>query len=59
MSLRALAKDLYRVKQDVERLEGKLAAAPLDKRMAIEEQLRKVRSEYNYMQRALDGKVGR
>lgn len=59
MSIREIAKDLYRLKQEVERLENLLAEAPLDKRLGFETQLRKAKHEYDYLKRALDGRVGR
>ena len=59
MSIKLLARDLYRLQQEVERLEEKLAAAPADKRAGIEEALRKARAEKQSVRRALDGQVGR
>ncbi|MBW2358811.1 MAG: hypothetical protein JRF21_09005 [Deltaproteobacteria bacterium] len=50
MSIRLIAKDLYRLRQEVERLEEQVKSAPFEKREELEDQLRKVR-----MQRVLDG----
>ena len=40
MSIRLIAKDLYRLRQEVERLETELAAAPMEKKEAIKSRLR-------------------
>jgi hypothetical protein len=55
MSIRMIAKDLYRLQQEVDRLESILAGAPSDKREVLENQLRKVKAERNRIRRALDG----
>ena len=39
MSIRLIAKDLYRLRQEVERLETELAAAPMEKKEAIQTRL--------------------
>jgi ABC-type Zn uptake system ZnuABC Zn-binding protein ZnuA len=59
MSIRAIARDLYRVKQELERLADALTQASPDRRPGIEERLRQAKSEYDYLQRALNGKIGR
>jgi hypothetical protein len=59
MSIKLLARDLYRLQKEVERLEEDLAAAPMEKRGRIEESLRKVRAEKERVRRALDGQIGR
>ena len=59
MSIRLLARDLYRVQKDVERLEEKLASAPMNLRAEIEADLRRVRAEKDSLRRALDGQIGR
>jgi histidinol-phosphate/aromatic aminotransferase/cobyric acid decarboxylase-like protein len=50
-----IAKDLYRLRQQVEVLEKQLENASPDKREELEERLRKVRAERNRMKRVLDG----
>jgi hypothetical protein len=55
MSIRMIAKDLYRLQQEVDRLESILAGAPSDKKEVLENQLRKVKAERNRIRRALDG----
>lgn len=59
MSIKLLAKDLYRFQKEVERLEMDLAEAPLEKRAAIEDKLRKAKAEKDNLQRALDGQLQR
>ena len=55
MPIRMIAKDLYRLQQEVEDLEKRLAAAPAMDREAIREDLRKVSAERDRMRRILDG----
>jgi len=59
MSIKLLARDLYRLQKEVECLERSLAAAPMRERVQIEERLRKVRAEKERVRRALDGQIGR
>ena len=59
MSIKLLARDLYRLQKEVQRLEGALAEAPLQKRAPLEKELRKVRAEKESLKRALDGRLGR
>ena len=59
MSIKLLARDLYRLQKEVEHLERNLAAAPMMERVRIEEALRKVRAEKERVRRALDGQIGR
>ncbi len=59
MSIKLLAKDLYRLQKEVDRLEAKMAAAPMTERTPLEERLRVVRAERERLRRALDGKLQR
>lgn len=59
MSIKLLAKELYQAQQKVAELDKSLAEASLDKRTDIESALRNARSQLHYLQRALDGKIGR
>jgi hypothetical protein len=52
MSIRLLAKDLYRLHQEVERLETELASAPLGKQEAIQIKLRQTRAERDRLRHA-------
>jgi hypothetical protein len=55
MSIHLIAKDLYRLEREVSGLEKELESAPLTKREAIQEKLRKVRAERNRMRGILEG----
>jgi hypothetical protein len=59
MSIKLLARELYQLQKEVERLEARMAAAPLEERCRIEEALRSARAERERMRRALDGRIGR
>jgi hypothetical protein len=59
MSIRLIARDLYRLQREVARLEADLDAAPVEKRLKIEGQLRNARREKEYVQSALDAQIGR
>ncbi len=59
MSIRLLARDIYHYQKEVERLQAALEAAPLKKRVAIEDELRKARAQLRQLQGALDGQIGR
>lgn len=55
MSIRMIAKELYRLQQEVEKLESQLESAVGPKREALKEQLRRLRAERERMRRMLDG----
>ncbi|MCJ7593360.1 MAG: hypothetical protein MUO52_01130, partial [Desulfobacterales bacterium] len=55
MSIRLIARDLYRLQKEVETLERALMEAPVDKRPDLEEQLRKLMAERTRMERMLEG----
>ena len=55
MSIRLIAKDLYFLKKETERLEKQAKSAPFEKREELESQLRKVRAERDRMQGILNG----
>ena len=59
MSIKGIARDLYRLQQAVDALEKKLASAPPDKRAGLERQLRKARAEHLQLRRILDGQLDR
>jgi len=59
MSIRMLAREIYRYQQQIEHFEKELAAVPPDARPEIEEKLRQARAEMNKLKRALDGRLGR
>ena len=55
MSIRMIARDLYRLQQEVESLEKKLLSAPPEKKAEIKDMLRKTRAEQHRMRRILEG----
>ena len=55
MSIRMIAKDLYRIKQEVERLEEQLKSVSHVMSSVVEDRLRKARAEQTRMRRILDG----
>jgi hypothetical protein len=55
MSVRLIAKDLYRIIREVETLEKQIETSPPQKREALEDQLRTLKAERNQMRRILDG----
>jgi hypothetical protein len=59
MSIRLIAKDLYRLQQEVEELEKQLETAPFEKHVKLEEHLRKIKAERDRMRRILDGQIDR
>lgn len=59
MSIKLLARDLYRFQREVERLEKMLAEASFEERVRLESQLRRAKAEKARLQRVLDGQLGR
>ena len=59
MSLRLIAKDLYRLQQAVDRLEKELAICPAERRAALKLKLARARSERDQGRRILDGRLDR
>ena len=55
MSIRLLAKDLYRLQQEVAKLENELANAPFDQHEKLQVRLRAARIERDRLRSALDG----
>lgn len=55
MSIRLIARELYRLQQEVAALEKEMARAPTGQIEALSDQLRKKRAERDRMRRALDG----
>ena len=55
MSIRLLARDIYRLQQEVDNLEKKLKDAPFDQLEHLQAQLRAARAERNHLRRVLDG----
>jgi hypothetical protein len=55
MSIRLLARDLYRLQQEVAELEKALADAPVDRHENLEARLRTARAERDRLRGLLDG----
>jgi hypothetical protein len=55
MSIRLLARDLYRAQREVERLERALQEAPFDRRSELEDTLRQARAERTRLRRVMEG----
>lgn len=58
MSIRLIARDLYRLQKAVDALEKALAQASPGMRADLEDRLRKARAERDHMRRVLDGQKG-
>jgi hypothetical protein len=56
MSIRLLARELYRLRREVERLERELASAAAEQDERIEAELRAARAERDRLRAALDGR---
>ena len=53
--IRMIAQELYRLRQEVERLENLLESAHADQRASLEDQLRKAAAERDRMHKVLEG----
>jgi hypothetical protein len=58
MSIRLLAKDLYRIIKEVERIENELENASSDQKAEIKDRLRKAKAERDLIRRLMDGRKG-
>jgi len=56
MPIRMIAQELYRLIQEVERLEKELKNVPFEKQAKIKDQLRKTKAERDRMHAILEGK---
>jgi hypothetical protein len=59
MSIRLIAKDLYRLQQEVETLTRQLASTPAGQWSPLEEKLRRAIAERNRLRNALEGSKDR
>ncbi len=59
MTIREIAKDLYRLQQAVKKLEEELEAAPREMHSVIEQKLRQAKVARDRMRRILDGQLDR
>jgi ribosomal protein L32E len=55
MSIRMIARDLYRLQQEVERVEAEMKGAGSQRRQELEEELRKIKAERDKVRRMLEG----
>ena len=55
MSIRLIARDLYRLIREVEQLEKQISDAPLEVKPALEDRLRKLKAEREKLRRILEG----
>lgn len=55
MSIRLLAKDLYRLQQQIDKLTKEMEGTPFDQREHLQARLRVVRAERDHLRRVLDG----
>ncbi len=58
MAIRMIAKELYLLMQEVEKIEKQIKNAPGDKLEELKDQLRKAKAERNQMRNILEGKKG-
>ena len=58
MPIRMIAQELYRLIQEVEKVEKQLNDASPEKRKKIKDRLRKIKAERNRMHAVLEGKKG-
>jgi len=55
MSIRMIAKELYLLQQEVDKIEKQIRKTPEGKRTELEEMLRKAKAERNRMKNILEG----
>ncbi len=58
MAIRMIAKELYLLVQEVEKIEKQIKNAPADKHEELKDKLRKAKAERNRMRNILEGKKG-
>jgi tellurite resistance protein len=59
MSIRLIAKEMYRLLRESEKIRKQIETAPLFERARLEEQLRKINAELEQARRTLDGAIDR
>lgn len=55
MSIKAIAQELYRAQQNVERLEKEIEVVPSSEKDGLREELRQARAEWQILRKMLDG----
>jgi len=59
MSIRMVAQELYRLLQEVEKIEKQFKNAPPEEHEEIKDRLRKIKAERNRIRSALEGRINR
>ena len=59
MSIRLIAKDLYRLQQEVQKLEKQIKSIGVENREVLKDRLRKLMAERNRLRKILDGQIDR
>ncbi len=59
MSIKLIARELYKLRQKVEALEEALEDAPYMRRVKLDSQLQKARGKMQQMRKILDGRIDR
>jgi len=59
MSIRMVAQELYRLLQEVEKIEKEFKNAPQEEHEEIKDRLRKIKAERNRIRAALEGRIDR
>ncbi|MGD9310163.1 MAG: hypothetical protein PVG51_13540 [Desulfosarcina sp.] len=59
MSLRLIARDLYRLHRQVDRLRRQLTDAPVDRRATLSDKLKRAVAERDQVRKILDGRLDR
>jgi len=59
MSIRLIARELYQLRQKVEKLEKEREHTPFDQRVTMDRRIQKAREELQQMQKILDGRIDR
>ena len=59
MSIRLIAKDLYRLQQEVDKLQNQIKSSAVEKREVLKDRLRKLAAERNRMRKILNGEIDR
>lgn len=59
MSIRLIAKDLYRLQQEVDKLEQQINSTEVEKRDVLKDRLRMLTAERNRIRKILDAEIDR
>lgn len=59
MSIRLIARELYQLRQKVEKIEKERESAPFDQRVEMDRRLQEARADLRQMQKILDGRIDR